>query len=555
MTMNRRRFLGVGLGAVGALALGACARGSGPGSDGAGPGGRPTVRLAAGLPSFPSPFSYFLAPGYNQMILIYDTLLLSDATGRLLPWLVSEMPTRSDDGLTYTMQLREGIRWHDGEPLTAEDVVFTFDYFAGQTLAPSVSVQPRHVAGVRATGPGTLEFRLDLSIVDFDQAVAGAVPIIPRHIWSEVSDAARAQDVDLLVGSGPYRLESYSQAESSYLYVANDDFFLGKPFVQRLEFVPVPNELDALLAGEVEVAQPDVEGAGADALAPFRQNDEFEVIEGPAGTGFFAALSWSVAREGPVSDRRFRHACAMAIDRQEMVDRLLGGLGATGNPGFFPPDHPFRVDVEQYAFDPGEANRLLEEAGYRRTGLGPRQGPDGQPLRLSLLSAGAPPATELVVRSLEAVGVGIEVESVELFQAFSRLNNGDYEMAVHPGGGVAGSPDFMRQIYSSQPDTELFFAAHGYENPEFDDLAERQRVTFDEAERKEIFARMQEIVAEDLPLLHLYYPSPFLIQRRGGFDAWAFPDPETLYNQETASSGKQSFVTGRTSGLEIHPTE
>lgn len=366
MTMNRRRFLGSGLGALGALAFGACTRGSGPGSGTAGPAGRPTVRLAAGLPSFPSPFSYFLAPGYNQMILIYDTLLLNDGTGQLLPWLVSEMPTRSEDGLVYTMQLREGVRWHDGRPLTAEDVVFTFEYFAAQTLAPSVSVQPRHVADVRSTGPGTVEFRLDLPIVDFDQAVAGAVPIVPRHIWSDVPDAARAQDLELLVGSGPYRLESYSQAESSYLYVANDDFFLGEPFVQRLEFVPVPNELDALLAGELDAAQPDVEGVGADALAPFRQDDAFEVVEGPAGTGFFAGLSWSVAREGPVSDRRFRHACAMAIDRQEMVDRLLGGQGAPGNPGFFPPDHPFRVDVEQYAFDPQGANRLLEEAGYRR---------------------------------------------------------------------------------------------------------------------------------------------------------------------------------------------
>jgi peptide/nickel transport system substrate-binding protein len=151
--------------------------------------------------------------------------------------------------------------------------------------------------------------------------------------------------------------------------------------------------------------------------------------------------------------------------------------------------------------------------------------------------------------------VGVEVESVERFQAFARLNSGDYEMAVHPGGGVAGSPDFMRQIYSSDPDTELFFAAHGYRNEEFDELAERQRVTFDEEERRAVFARMQEIVADDLPLLHLYYPSPFLVQRKGGFDAWTFPDPDTLYNPETATSGKQPFVTGRTSGLEIRPTE
>jgi ABC-type transport system substrate-binding protein len=141
----------------------------------------------------------------------------------------------------------------------------------------------------------------------------------------------------------------------------------------------VPNELDALLAGEIEAAQPDVEGAGAGALAPFRQDEAFEVMEGPAGTGFFTGLSWSVAREGPGSDRRFRHACALGIDRQELVDRLRDGQGAPGNPGFFPPDHPFRADVEQYAFDPQAANRLLDEAGYRRMGLGPRRAPTARP--------------------------------------------------------------------------------------------------------------------------------------------------------------------------------
>ncbi|MDQ3353398.1 MAG: ABC transporter substrate-binding protein [Actinomycetota bacterium] len=552
--MDRRTFLRAGLGAAGTLMVAGCTSSDEPDGQ-AGSTGRPTVRVAGGgLPSFPSPFTYFLAPGYNSMILIYDTLLCNDVAGQLLPWLAKEMPTRSDDGLTYTFELHENVRWHDGQPLTADDVVFTFEYFAGQTLSPTVSVQPRNVAEVRQTGPFSVEFVLDLPIVNFNQQVAGAVPIVPRHIWSQVPDAARAQELELLVGSGPYRLESFSPAEGSSLYVANDDFFLGQPYVERVEVVPVGSELDALLAGVVEVGQPDVQGAGAAALTPFRSDPSFEIIEGPAGTGFLSGLNWNVAAGGAVSDPRFRHACATAIDRNDMVARLLGGAGAPGNPGFFPPDHPYRVDVEQYPFDPVRAGQILDEAGYPMGGGGMRQGPDGQPLRIELLSPAAAPQTELIVSYLTDVGVGLDVQSIDTFQIITRLNSGDYQMAVHPGGGVAGAPDFMRQNYSSEAEVELFFGAHGYVNPEFDQLAREQLVTVDEAERKRMFARMQQIVAEDLPLLHLYYPTPVLVFRKGGFDAWGFPDPDTLYNPETGSSPKQAYVTGTTSGTEIRST-
>ncbi|MBW3641281.1 MAG: twin-arginine translocation signal domain-containing protein [Actinobacteria bacterium] len=554
MPMDRRTFLRAGLGTAGALMLGGCTSPDDSGGQAA-PAGRPTLRVAAGgLPSFPSPFNYFLAPGYSDMILIYDTLLWNDVTGRLHPWLATEMPSRSDDGLTYTVQLREDVRWHDGQPLTAEDVVFTFEYFASQTLPPTVSVRPRNVAGVRATGPFTIEFVLDLPIVNFNERVAGAVPIVPRHIWSNVPDAARMQQPELLVGSGPYRLESFSPAEGSSSYVANDAFFLGRPFVERVEVVPVGSELDALLAGAIDIGQPDIQGAGVVALTPFRSDPSFGIVEGPAGSGFLSGLNWNVAGGGALSDARFRHACATAIDRNEMVARLLGGAGAPGNPGFFPPDHPYRVEVEQYAFDPARASRLLDDAGYTQVGDGVRRGPDGRPLRLQLLSPAAAPQTELIVQYLTNVGVGLDVQTVDTIQVIGRLNSNNYQMAVHPGGGVAGAPDFMRQNYSSRAEVDLFFGAHGYVNPEFDALADRQLVTFDETERRRMFARMQQIVAEDLPLLHLYYPKPFFIYRKGGFDAWAFPDPDTLYNPETGSSPKQAYVTGTTSGLQIRPT-
>jgi len=219
------------------------------------PGHPRALHLAGGDAGFPSPFAYSRGPGYVQMSYIYDTLLWTDASGRQLPWLASRV-RRSSDGLTYTFELRDNVRWHDGRPLTPADVVFTFDYYAKQTLSPEIIAMPvPGIAEVKATGPRTVEFRLKAPIATFlGFGGAGAVPIVPKHIWESIDHAAMATDPKVLVGSGPYRLKSYSGGDGSYLYTANDDYFLGKPFVKRIENRPVGDPLTALKSGEIDAA-------------------------------------------------------------------------------------------------------------------------------------------------------------------------------------------------------------------------------------------------------------------------------------------------------------
>ena len=133
-TVDRREFLLAAAGAAGALAVAGCTS-SGSRSGGRG-GSRPTLRLPYGALGFPSPFASNGDLGYDQMSLLYDTLLWKDGTGRLLPWLAKSVQS-SEDHLTHSFELRDDARWGDGQPLTADDVVFTFDYYAKQkTLAP-----------------------------------------------------------------------------------------------------------------------------------------------------------------------------------------------------------------------------------------------------------------------------------------------------------------------------------------------------------------------------------------------------------------------------------
>jgi len=543
--MTRRTFVRASAGTGVAIYLGACGSSAAP--------TQRTVRLPGGSFGFPSPFAYIAGLGYVQMSYLYDTLLWKDASGRLIPWLARRVQ-RSADGRTYTFELRDGIRWHDGRPLTAQDVAFTFEYFAGQALGPLLVAQPNGVSAARARSRLVVEVQLQTPVVTFLDRVAGAVPIIPKHIWSSIKDAPRAQDRKVLVGSGPYRLTSFSAGEGAYLFEANKGYFLGTPFVRRIELRPVEDELNALRAGEIDSADTAIEGVGPDALAPFMADDAFGVIR---STGTFTfPLIWNLGRGGALDDVRFRRACTMAIDRKAIVDRLIGGNGVAGNPGFLPPSHPLQVPVEQYGFDPAGANRLLDEAGYRRGAGGVRRSKDGKPLRYRILTGNSPipPVLALLVPALKAIGVELSPQAVDLPTLFATLQkeNDDIALSLYPGpGGTAlnGDPDTLRTFYSSKLKGRLQ-GAQGWKDDEFDRLAQRQLVTADEQQRGRLVGRMQQLVARDLPALALYYPTLFTVYRKQAFDRW-YTTPGGFAGGLEGVHNKQVLVTGSKTGTKI----
>lgn len=554
--IGRRAFLRGVAGVIGAATLARCSAGGGTVGGGGGAEGRPTIRIQGGAFGFPSPFAYIGAPGYWRMSYLFDTLLWADSTGEEVPWLASRYD-RSDDGMVHTLELRRAT-WHDGRPLTPRDVIFTFEYFASRPMSPLVIAIPRGVAKVTEAGERTVEIRLERPDVTFTQAVLGAVPIVPEHVWSSIDDPQAEFSDDVLIGTGPYRLAARSEAEGRLLYVANDDYFLGHPFVQRIEMVQVDDELTAVRAGQLDGGTAPVEGVRNDVLDPFREDPAIEVIGQDIGFAF--PLYWNLRRGGALADVRFRQACLMAIDREDLVRRLLTGNGTVGSAGFLPPGNPFHVEVEPYEYDPVAANRLLDDAGYRRTGPGAlRQGPDGAPLRLSLfVHDTVPPALpELVSANLMEVGVEVDQQVVDLVRLFGIKTGANYDMLINLYPGPVGTtpdgdPEVLRPVYHSQPPNQLY-AATGYANPEVDRLLDRQRMISDEAERKRIVGEIQRIVARELPVTVLYYTSMFFVYRKQVFDQWYYteggfgPGIPDVYN-------KHAFVTGQKTGLQIRQT-
>lgn len=550
--MDRRTFLRTSLGGAAFLAVASCTKSSKSGTETSGgsnraslsaPSPRPTVRISGSTIDFglPSPFSSTAGPGYQLMVLVYDTLLQEDPDTKMLP-LLAQGYQRSPDGLTYTFTLRDGMRWQDGQPLTVDDVVFTYKYFMSQTLSPQLVARPTDVVDARATDARTVEIRLDKPAVTFPRYVAGQLPIVPRHIWSTIADAAKAQDTSVLVGSGPYRLESYTRGEGTYLFTANDDYFLGKPFVKRIEQRPQSDDLSALLANEIDVGATDIFGVPTDTLAQFRADKAFGIQEAKAIIAI--PLRFNLTKGPALADVRFRQACARAINRGDIVQRLTKGNSIPGNPGYLPPTNPYYVPVEQYPFDPAGANRMLDDAGYARGPGGVRQGPDGKPLRYTLtVVSGIPAVLELVTRDLKNIGVDLTPKQVPLISLLGSL---DYDVAIGFDGDISGTsdPDHLRLVYSSKSGT--FQHPTGYANPRMDDLAERQVVTLDDAERRRLVGEIQGLAAQDVPVLPLYYPTEYSIFRRAVFDQWS--EGNALTEQ------KRNLMTGLKSGLKIRPS-
>lgn len=502
---------------------------------------------------YPNPFARAVGgAGQTHTLFLYDTLLWKDATGVVIPWVARDW-TRSADGKEWRFTLRDDVRWQDGRPLTADDVAFTFEYVTKgpgkvgpERLGP---VAVFEILEVLAEGPSQVVFRLRGPNPTFETMIAGHVPILPKHVWSEVSDPAKFQGPGALVGSGPYRLETFDQETSSYLYTANDDYFLGPPHVKRVEFVPAADQLLALRRGEIDMAQaPMDQGVPEAALQPFT-SPQYGTLQAPGE--IIDALHLNLTRGFPYTDLRFRQGLATALDRQDLVHRLLFDRGATASMGGLAPSHQLAAPgLPSYLYDPAKARALLDQAGLIDTdGDGMRELPGGDRFNPELLSASDYlKLAELVKEQLLGVGIDVRIKTVDLATFRSASGKGAYEMAMSHYGGLGGDPDALRSRLSSRVVMQKHDRVHGWVNPAFDELADQARVAVNEAEYKRLVQEMQRIVAAEVPMVSLFLADRLVLYDRQVFDAWYFT-PGGVFGGYPGAINKQAFITGKKVGL------
>jgi len=486
----------------------------------------------------PSPFGFNRGPGYMRASLIFDTLAWRDASGQTIPWLATDW-TVSNDGKTWTFNLRNGVRWQDGQPFTADDVVFTFEYGKAHPDVGWFMVQLGEVESVEKVAENQVAIHLKRPFAPFLQTVAEALFIIPKHIWEKVDDPKAYMEPDAFIGTGAYRLVQFSKEENTYLYEANPDFFLGEPYVRRLEFVPVSDESMALLNGDI-AAFDKFGGVNEEMLAPFRK-PPFQIQQAPGEWGMF--LYFNLEKDTPLKDVRVRRAIAHAIDRQALLDRVLLGFGDKGNPGFLPPANPWHnSNVPEYPYDLEKAKALLAEAGY-----------DGRPIQLAYSPdwiMASPRVVEILKAGFDAIGLKVELVTMDQATIDAAATEGNYEMLITGFGGLGGDPDQLRRTFASFSKMKGFSRARGYQNPEFDQLADAQVTIVDPDERRKAVDRMQAILAEDLPVIPLYYTARVVVYNADVFDNWYYT-PGGFGGGVPMPYNKHQFIVGRPEGLEI----
>lgn len=462
--------------------------------DGRSDGGAEQETLVIALPSEPESLSPIYMDFDAGNWKVFNGLVDYDANLNLVPDLAAELPQVSPDGRTVTVRLRPDVRFHDGTPLTADDVVFTW-----QALLDPQAASPLRgrfdlanvLREVRALDPQTVEFSLARTDPAFIHKLY--VGIVPRHLLAG-KDVKSDRFNREPVGTGPYVFRAWRPGERIVLE-RNPDYFREGPRIPRLvyTFVEDENARAALLrSGEVDAA-----GLPPRLAAGFRDDSRFQVVEVPSADARVAVLP---SEDPDLQDPRVRRALSLAVNRQAMVDGILSGAGEPAYGPFIrgaaPPAIPY---------DPDQARDLLRQAGWTPGADGFLQR-DGRRLAFTLLYPASDSVRKelaLAVRSdLAAVGVDATVEGVGWDVIYQRL-------------GEAGNVFGWGQPYD--PELELWDLFHSSLNEDDDPLTnpghlrsreidgalEAARRSLDPQQRQAAYRRLQEALQADGTWLYL----------------------------------------------------
>ncbi|MEX2545968.1 MAG: peptide-binding protein [Phycisphaeraceae bacterium] len=418
--------------------------------------------------------------------------------------------------ITIRFRIREGVRFSDGEPLTADDVVFTYDWIMNPAVeAVRLRVYYGTIKSVRKLGE--LEVAFDFRepyfrAMDF----AGGMPILPEHFYGSFSPSEFNTHPALLMGSGPYRLPSPEgrrpQPGVPISLVRNERYWGERPGFERLvwRLIEQPSAREqAFLNGEVDAFPADPEQYDRLRENPrvAERSQRFAFLRPDAGYNY---IGWNQQRGGeptPFADVRVRRAMTMLLDRQRLAEDVFRGYAQVVSGPFSVLTPQSNPDLAPWPYDPAAARELLREAGYEdRNGDGVLQGPNGEAFSFTLrYPAGSETGQQLALfarDSFRRAGIACEARPLEWQVLIERLKNTrDFDAVTLGWTGNIESDPF--QIFHSSTIPPPGDNATSYSNPELDELIETARMTTDEQTRRAMWHKVHRILHEDQPYTFL----------------------------------------------------
>jgi len=478
------------------------------------PGFTPHVRasgsgeLVAAVPFGPSVRVPDPAKGYNGWYTaeagVTETLLGLDFSMRLEPRLAESW--ENIDSLRWRITLKEGIRFHDGTPLNADAVKRSFERII-EERSGVFNKRLQELLDIESITVG------DGRTLIFE--TRGPNAAFPYCLTSPVTGIVSPGSGDgRIYGTGPFRIGKVVPDEETRV-TAFEGYWGGKPCLAGARLKIIRNPLTRMLAFEAEQVDLAV-GFPENDVERLRARKDVEILH-----GLTTRLCFFFVRvgDGPLADPRIRRALNYAIDRREIADTVLAGIGGEPAGAVFPPILPWgNVNLKPYPYDPGRARELLAEAGaVDGDGDGVLE-IDGRPLVLNMWTyegrASLKPTLELVQDQLRRVGIA---SGIRVTKKGSPINEAMKRGEVHLNlqmWNVAPQGDphyFISNVFTAGAVSNFT----GYRNPELDTLAEKGKTTFDTEERKKIYDRIQEIIFEDSPVIVLFYKSMVTAVRSG----------------------------------------
>ncbi len=485
------------------------------------------VKLEGEDAGFPSPFGHYPRMRGTVMKYVFDSLLEPDED-RCIPWLAEKWEI-SEDGKTHDITLREGVKWHDGEEMTAKDVVFSFQYYLEHppVFIGEVITKSGYIQSIEAVN----DYQVKIVTTEPNSTFyceAGMLRIIPEHIWKDVDNPYEFTDDKALIGCGPYILTDYSKEHGTYRYEAFEDYWGPKQQVDVIEMIPVSDEILAFESGDINITM-----ITPDLLARFENDEQFRVVKSPALAG--TMLSFNMHKNDLFKQKTFRQAITYAIVKDEIIEKVMRGAAKPGSPGILPIDHQwYNLSLPRYEYNTGKALELLKQAGV-----------DGS-LTLELLVTEGPEVRvgELLKEQLAKVNIDLKIVTVDRNSRDARVNEGAYEIAILSMGAWGLDADYLRLRYYSQLEegsggsaTGILGNDQGYVNAEVDRLCQEQLRETDREKRKQIIFELQQVLAEDVPEVPLYNNYYHFVFRPEEYDGWTF-----MFDHAMMTHAKLSFL-------------
>lgn len=466
---------------------------------------------------------------YNKAVIefVFETLLDYDDEMNLVPKLAKSYEV-SEDGLVLTFHLNEGIKWHDGEPFTANDVAFTFNALAQKDYTgPRYSDVERlvgakechegktdKVEGIKVIDEYTISFEFEECYPPGLAKIGADRAIIPEHLWKDVPVGDWANATELMnapVGCGAYKLTKFEPGQYVEL-TANEEYFEGTPATKNVIFKVSNQEtvVAELVNGEIDIA--DISSLKAQDLATLEENG-IKIADYPGITVQYMGMN---LREPIFQDKNVRQAITYAIDRKVMVDKLLEGHGTLINAPMLPTlwAYPKDDSLNEYNLDIDKAKDLLAESGWEdRNNDGIVEDESGKPFSVTLSYPIGNKIREMsapiIQANLKEIGIDVKLETMEFAALLDKvMANHEFDMYLM-GSSLDTDPDPKPIWHSDAASDEKGNSAWnivGFRYPEADKYMMDALATTDMQTRAELYKKFAILVNEEAPQVFLYCP-------------------------------------------------